>query len=134
MVDNQVVTFAAPVSSFIEFRDQTTMDNTVTIDRVWYNNPGFVVIYADNGHGGAGKVIGQTAIQPGLNANVVVELTADDIATGTIFPILHEDTGEVGVYEFGSVDDVDLPVRLNNRAVAGELALTVEMPEMAEGV
>jgi hypothetical protein len=97
MVNDQVLTFAIPVSPFIEFGDQTTMDNTVTVDRVWYNNPGFVVIYADNGHGGAGKVIGQTAIQPGLNTNVVVELTADDIATGNIFPILHEDTGEVGV-------------------------------------
>jgi len=91
--------------------DQLVVDNTLTIPLVAIAQDGWVVIHADNGEGAPGPVLGQTAVAAGTTANVVVTLEGD--VTDTVFPMLHVDTGEAGVYEFGTVEGADSPVIYN---------------------
>jgi len=96
--------------------DQLSLDGTVTIDQVVSAGAGWIVIHADNGEGAPGAVIGQSLVNPGVNNNVsvAIEPTA---ATATLFAMLHEDTGEVGVYEFGQVEGADGPVSVDGSVV-----------------
>lgn len=89
--------------------DQIVTDGTVTIESVVSDGLGWMVIHADNGEGAPGPVIGFSPLSPGMNFNVRVELDTVN-ATPTLFAMLHTDTGEEGVYEFGSVEGVDGPV------------------------
>ena len=67
----------------------------------------------------------------GLNQHVRVELNPDD-AGSQVFPMLHYDTGEAGVYEFGTVDGTDAPVKVaGNIVVVGPLNITTNMDDMS---
>lgn len=122
IANDQMVGFAFPAAPFIQYTDQAPADNTLTISRVWYNSSGFVAIHADDGSGKLGEVIGFTAIQPGLSTDVVIELDAEAM-TETLYPVLHQDTEESGVFEFESVEGADGPVLVNNSEMVGTLSL-----------
>jgi len=96
--------------------DQVSTDGTVTIEQVNSAAEGFLVVHADNGEGSFGAVIGQTALHPGANYNVVVDIDTS-MATSTLYAMLHEDTGEIGVYEFGEVEGADGPVAVDGDVV-----------------
>ena len=93
----------------VEVADQVSLDGTVTIASAYSAGPGFVVIHIDN-EGGPGPVIGNAALNPGWNYNIPVSIDTS-MATPVLFAMLHTDTGEVGVYEFGTVEGADGPVR-----------------------
>jgi hypothetical protein len=107
-VDGQIVApafGAAVISAF----DQT-VDSTFTAANVVIETDGWLVIHAD-ADGAPGPVIGQTLIEAGNSADVVVELDTEGI-TPVLWPMLHVDDGEIGVYEFGAVQGADGPVVL----------------------
>ncbi|MBZ0293212.1 MAG: hypothetical protein K8L99_11660 [Anaerolineae bacterium] len=93
----------------VEVSDQVSLDGTVTVDYAYSEGPGFVVIHVDNGEGAPGPVAGHAALSTGANYNVQVDMDTS-IATPTLFAMLHTDTGEVGTYEFGTVEGADGPV------------------------
>jgi hypothetical protein len=90
--------------------DQVSLDGTVRIDSAYSEGPGWVVIHIDNSEGRPGPVIGYAALNAGANHNIRVPIDATR-ATPTLFAMLHADTGEAGVYEFGTVEGADGPVR-----------------------
>jgi hypothetical protein len=94
----------------VEVSDQLVLDGTVLVASAYSEGPGFIVIHADNGEGRPGPVIGHAGLNPGANYNIQVAINATQ-ATPLLFAMLHADTGEVGVYEFGTVDGADGPVR-----------------------
>ena len=100
----------------VEVADQLSLDGTVVIDSAYSEGPGFIVIHADNGEGGPGAVIGNRWINSGWSHNIEVALDTQS-ATHTLFAMLHQDTGEVGVYEFGTVDGADGPVAVDGNVV-----------------
>ncbi|MBZ0282042.1 MAG: hypothetical protein K8L97_14985 [Anaerolineae bacterium] len=91
-------------------------DNTVTLNDVVTDAPGWLVIHADAG-GTFGAVLGQTQVRSGRNSNVSVEIASDGRTT-VLWPMLHVDTGEAGVYEFGAVEGADGPVVANGAVAA----------------
>jgi hypothetical protein len=91
------------------------MAMTVTAASVLSEGPGWLVIHADN-EGAPGPVLGATQVADGTNMNVVVELTAEGV-TPVLWPMLHVDTGAAGVYEFGTVEGADGPVRVGDNVV-----------------
>lgn len=97
------------VSPSVTVADQVVLDSYVRVAEINYDAPGFIVIHADNGEGAPGPVIGWRQLSVGLNTNVEVWIDATQ-ATSTLYAMLHMDTGEVGVYEFGTVDGADAPV------------------------
>lgn len=82
---------------------------TVVIQSALSQGPGFIVIHSDN-NGQPGPVLGYAPLTDGVNTDVTV--TLDQGTPGAVvWPMLHEDTGTEGEYEFGSVEGADLPVR-----------------------
>jgi hypothetical protein len=94
----------------VEVSNQVSLDGSVWVTSAYSDGPGFVVIHIDNGEGAPGPVIGNAPLNPGQNFNIRVWIDAAQ-ATPTLFAMLHADTGEVGVYEFGTVEGADGPVR-----------------------
>ena len=100
----------------ITVTDQLSLDGNVIIESVNSPAPGFVVIHADNGEGAPGSVIGTLHIREGISNDISIQIDAAK-ATPILFAMLHEDTGELGEYEFGSVEGADLPVRVEDVVV-----------------
>lgn len=114
--DAPVVIDGAPINptfdvTLIAPRDQFVQDNTVTLPAVTSPVDGWLVIHAGDA-ANFGAVLGQTQVTAGSNTDVTVEL-AEEGRTEILWPMLHEDTGEAGVYEFGSVEGADGPIVVN---------------------
>ena len=114
-----LLTFAAgaqeDMTPSITVSDQLVTAGNVVVDSVVTNVDGFVVIHAD-ADGSPGPVLGQTAVTAGEHTNVAVAIDSAG-ATSVLYAMLHEDTGEAGVYEFGTVEGADLPVRVDDSVV-----------------
>lgn len=108
---------AAQDSPSVEVANQISLDGTVHISSVYSDGPGFMVIHQDNGSGSFGAVIGHRPIADGWSFGVDVPIDAS-MATSTLYAMLHEDTGEAGVYEFGTVDGADAPVIIDSAPVS----------------
>jgi hypothetical protein len=117
MVDGSVLVYPIDAAPAITYSGMISGD-TVTVDAAQMGSQGWLVIHADNG-GAPGPVLGQTPLVAGVNENVAVALEGD--ITETLFPMLHFDTGEMGVYEFGTVDGADGPVTVNDAVVTGPM-------------
>lgn len=116
VVNEQVAVFPITVGHpAMRVPDQMVTD-TVTADSVLSDGPGWLVIHADNGEGAPGPVIGQAAVEDGTNVDVTVEVDPEGV-TPTLFPMLHVDTGEVGTYEFGTVEGADTPVTVDGEVL-----------------
>jgi len=86
----------------LEAADQPA-GTSVTIDVVNMSKSGFVTIHGSNIDGSmiAPAALGHTFVESGKASKLVVEL-ATAIAAGTkLYAMLHEDTGKLGIYEFG---------------------------------
>jgi hypothetical protein len=120
---DNVVTFGIYAAPSIVYAGELD-DDSLVIEQALIDAPGWLVIHSDN-NGAPGPVLGQAPLRPGVNRNVDVAL--DPAAAGNlVFPMLHYDTGEAGVYEFGSVEGADLPVQVGGAVVVGPLELMVE--------
>ncbi len=124
VVDGRVATFPIWTVPHMRVSDQPIMHGenrpdgggmmtpTLVADSALSEGPGWLVVHADN-DGAPGPVLGFSPVEAGLNTDVAVELDADGL-TPTLWPMLHVDTGEAGVYEFGQVEGADGPVRVND--------------------
>lgn len=88
-------------------------DNTVTLNYVVTDADGWLVIHSGDA-ATFGAVLGQTQVSAGKTRNVSVEISSDG-RTPVIWPMIHVDTGEVGTYEFGTVEGADGPVVVNGQ-------------------
>lgn len=102
--------------------DQQAVGDSVVIASTILAEGGWLVVHADNG-GSPGAVLGQAPILAGTMAPVFVPIAAEGRTT-TIYPMLHFDTGEPGVYEFGTVEGADTPVQINSVTAVKAVNLT----------
>lgn len=100
------------VAAAVIVRDQDVIDWTVVVPEAEISTPGWLVIHADQ-DGSPGPVLGYAPLEEGVNQEVLVEVDQEQI-TPTLYAMLHEDTGEAGVYDF---PDADPPVRVNGSVV-----------------
>jgi len=106
---NMVASAQDSMEPSVTVSEQTVMDGTVKIDSAFLAESGFMVIHADSGSGEFASVIGYRKLSPGWNYNFSVPIDTS-AATSTLYAMLHVDTGEAGVYEFGTVEGADSPV------------------------
>ncbi|NJO84684.1 MAG: hypothetical protein HC828_19235 [Blastochloris sp.] len=119
-VDEQVVTFPIQAAPSLTFSDQAlSEDGTITIDSALIDAAGWIAVHSDN-EGAPGPVIATYPLTRGVNRNIVIELDAEE-AGARVFPMLHYDTGEAGVYEFGAVEGADGPVTVGGNVVVAPL-------------
>lgn len=114
-------------------------DNTVVVANVTAADPGWMVIHADDG--GPGPVIGFAPVEVGENENVTVEIDPE-MATETLYAMLHIDVGTVGEYEFpgedGPVMDAEgnvitPPFTVQLPEASAEPSVTTEDQSLGEG-
>jgi LPXTG-motif cell wall-anchored protein len=87
----------------VEASDQALKNQGITVAKVTAAQDGWIAVHLDEG-GAPGKVLGQTAVKTGDNANVVVALSENVPVGGKVWPMLHIDAGTVGTYEFPGAD------------------------------
>jgi hypothetical protein len=119
--DAPVVVDGAPVSptfsaTILNAHDQIIEGSTYTAASVTVDAPAWLVIHAGDAQS-FGAVLGQTLLEPGTTADVAVELSADGL-TPVLWPMLHVDSGEMGVYEFGEVEGADGPIIIGDGVAA----------------
>jgi hypothetical protein len=111
--NGQVATFAIWTVPHVRAEDQAVGTDdagnpTVFVPSVLSQGPGFIVIHSDN-NGQPGPVLGFAPVVDGVNTDIAVTLD-QGVPGPVVWPMLHEDTGTEGEYEFGTVDGADLPV------------------------
>jgi LPXTG-motif cell wall-anchored protein len=96
---------AAPAAATpaVTVADQALQNQSITVANVTAAQDGWIVAHLDEG-GAPGKVLGQTAVKAGDNANVAIQLSENVPAGGKLWPMLHVDAGAVGTYEFPGAD------------------------------
>lgn len=99
---------------------EQTEPGVIVIPGALIDAPGWMVIHSDN-NGSPGPVIGVAPLRAGRNVNIRIAVDPA-VAGAQVFPMLHYDTGTLGVYEFGTVDGADLPVSVNGAVVVAPLA------------
>jgi hypothetical protein len=126
VVNDQPVSFSVPVAPFLAFQQKQALDNDqIRISQVLVNDPGFVVVQADDGSGHPGAVVGQVPVNPGLNQDIAAALDPNQL-TNPLYLTLHIDTNQIGVFE--TADGTDSAVLINNQPVLGQLTLTGNLP------
>jgi hypothetical protein len=61
-------------------------------------------------------VLGYTALNPGLNTNINVEIDPANV-TDTLHVMLHYDTGTIGTFEFGETEGQDIAVQMQDQVI-----------------
>ncbi|MGD8791914.1 MAG: hypothetical protein PVF47_05125, partial [Anaerolineae bacterium] len=102
------------VTPSVTVADQGLVDGMVTIAEVVSDGPGWLVVHAQ-ANGGPGPVVGYSPVSDGVNNNVSVRLDLN-MATTTLYAMLHTDAGQVGTWEFPGGDDA--PVRVGEQVVS----------------
>jgi hypothetical protein len=95
-------------------------DGRLVIDRVVANQPGWLVIYADD-NGQPGQVLGYAEIAQGVNEGVVVEVDPLQ-STPHLFAQLHVDDGESGVFESPGPDR---PLQVDTETVSADFTVEI---------
>jgi hypothetical protein len=126
-VEGQVAVLPIWTVPHVRVANQLVTDS-VTADSVLCAGPCFLVIHQEQ-DGGPGPVAGASDPLPaGLSTDVVISIDPS-MLTGNLWPMLHEDTGTEGEYEFGTVAGADAPVFVDGQVVTFSIqaAPSIEM-------
>jgi hypothetical protein len=121
--NGEAVTFTSNIAPALVMSDQAAVDGMINITNALMDGPGWLALHSDNG-GQPGPVVATAQLHPGANWNVKLALPEGTAAGTVFFPMLHYDTGEAGVYEFGTVDGADAPVFVGGNVIVGPLTVT----------
>ena len=120
----------AAMSGTIDVEDQALVDNTITVDNIFLDMDGYVVVHASNADG-SGPMVPEIIsvpvyVEAGDNPSVEITFTEDaNVEVGdTVWVMLHDDTGVEGVYEFDGVNGLDLPLMDDDGIVVTPITIT----------
>ncbi|MDR3575571.1 MAG: hypothetical protein P4L50_17060 [Anaerolineaceae bacterium] len=91
-------------SPFITVLDQVIVNNSVTVQEVYSDGPGWLVIFADGG-GRPGLILGHSAVKNGDNQDVNIPINPAKTTT-ILYSLLLSDQGKPGDFEFPGPDKV----------------------------
>ena len=104
-----MVPVSADHAPSVTVSDQVVVGHNVVIDNAAAEGPAWIAIHADD-NGSFGPVIGTAHVPQGQISNFNVFIQDISSITPVLYAMLHVDDGEVGVYEFGTVEGADAPV------------------------
>jgi plastocyanin len=124
-----VVALATPVNAqesgtSIVVSDQVSVNGMVNITSAVLEQPGFLVIHADDGNGAPGDVIGFLPMNSGTYPDVWVPIDVTQ-ATPLMFAMAHVDDNTLGTFEFGTVEGADAPVMVDDAPVMASFRIAV---------
>ncbi|MGB1249693.1 MAG: DUF7282 domain-containing protein [Candidatus Promineifilaceae bacterium] len=91
--------------------NQPVISNTVTIERVISDGPGWVTIMFETPEETPGNIIGFAPLQNGVNENIVVDIVPG-ASTNILYAQLHQDGNPVGEFDFPGGD---MPAQHNDQ-------------------
>lgn len=118
---------------------QVIAQNSLFVDTLSIDEPGWVVIHADNGNNA--PVVPDIISEPvqltqagNYNNRVIVNFTEDaNLSDGTlVWVMLHSDTGTEGEYEFDGQSGEDPPIMSNNMTVMDSATIRAPMVEVSD--
>lgn len=119
---------STPDKASVEVSDQTVQNQQVVVAKVTAVQDGFVVLHRSNAQGDGPLVpqsIGHTRISAGMTENITVLLTESVAAGEKLWAMLHVDSNNNGIYEFGpGSTDVDTPVTQDGQVVVTPFTAT----------
>lgn len=120
----------AAMSGTITIEDQPLVDNTITVDNIFLDMDGYVVVHASNADE-SGPMVPEIISEPvyleaGENDDVVINFTEDaNVGVGDkVWVMLHDDSGVEMVYEFDGVNGLDLPLMDDDGIVVTPITIT----------
>jgi predicted lipoprotein with Yx(FWY)xxD motif len=111
---------AGASNPLLKVSDQVLTGNTIMVDDVVSNGPGWVVIYTTNSSGQPDQPIGHAAVKDGDNQMVTVPVDQAK-AQGTLVAQLHVDAGTLGTFEYPGVDT---PLMVGVQMISGTFKIT----------
>lgn len=108
-----------PTVPTVKANDQSIQNDTVTVEFVYVEQDGWLVIHADK-DGAPGAPIGFVAVKKGLTDAVQVPIDVLS-ATPTLYAMLHVDTGKIGEYDYPAADAA---VKVNGEIVMHPFAVS----------
>lgn len=140
LLNDSVAMTTISTATRVRFDDQLAIGSDLTrndaefipvvVDSVLSDGAGWLVIYADDGNGAIGEVIGFAPVQNGFNDNVIVEVPQAEV-TPRLVAVLHTDTGEALVYEYAEIEDADTPILYNDAPVIGSASVVPSISDSA---
>ena len=93
------------------------------LDEVTVESDAWVVVHPEAAGGGAdaSRILGRSFVMHGTSERVPVDL--DAAPAGTVYVMLHDDTGEIGRFEFGGAGTPDQPLVSGGAPVVAEVAV-----------
>ena len=122
------------ITSSITVPEQTLSQNLLYIQSFSIDQAGWIVVHADNGNNGpqVPEIISNPVQVQGRGTyqDVLVQFTPDANLTdgGTVWPMLHQDTGNQGEYEFDGQSGDDPPVQVDGQTVTE--SVTINAPSI----
>ena len=97
--------------------------DVLVLDEVTVESDAWVVVHPEAPGGGpdATQVLGRSFVMHGTSERVPVDLDAPP--TGTLYVMLHDDTGEIGRFEFGGAGTPDQPLTSGGAPVVVEVSV-----------
>lgn len=111
---------------------ELSASSEILIAEVAAEEDGFIVIHNTNEDGEpvVPESIGAAPVSAGVNEGVAVALDEEITADTILVAMLHSDTDENGIYEYGADNtEVDNPVTLNGEVVSEPFSVTVPVEE-----
>jgi hypothetical protein len=128
-----IVSTAAAPSGSLSVTDQLLVNNTVIVGSVTAAQDGWVVVHESNADGSIKlpDIIGKTAIKAGTTTNLAIVLDKQVANGAKLWPMLHIEAGQIGVYEFPGPD---VPVVVNGEIVMVPIIVGVTPSGVAPGM
>lgn len=105
---------AGDVTPSVQVEDQPVVDGSIVVPLVVAAQDGWIVIHTNTPENRPGPVIGHAMVMEGENEDVRVTLSSTPVAGDMLWPMLHVDAGQIGVYEFPGADT---PVQVDGQVV-----------------
>lgn len=102
----------------LKSNSQSLVNNKIIIEGLYFDKPGFVVIYRDENRK-PGEVIGHSSLLSEERNNLSVEVNLTKL-TENIFIILHYDDNDNEKYDFPIEDN---PIILNNKTIVSSIII-----------
>lgn len=102
--------------------NSTSQNGSIAISEITVSAPAWAVLYESIGAGVPGQIVNYTHLTYGLNTNVMLESGQTTPGAYSFFVLIHEDSGENGVFEFPTADLPRADVQ------ASPVTLTIEEP------
>ena len=106
---------------------QEVIKGTITIAEAVAQERGWIAVHADDA-GSFGPIIGQASLKAGVTTGLIVRIDVD-VATETLYAMLHIDGGVFDVFEFPGQD---LPVRKDGEPISPAFRVTIGEMSIAE--